>query len=105
MKYTQPLNETDQNASYINADPAQGTQGSIIPAGAIENPQREIVNVITSAGITPSDADNTQLVQALFKLIKNNSLQYEYISGDANVEITSGGNGQQVFSGFLFEEI
>lgn len=104
MKYTQPLNETNPNASYVNADPAQGKQGSIIPAGAIENPQREIVNAITAAGLTPSESDNTQLVQAILKLIQNNTIRYEYISGGATIHVETGGGGQGS-SGFLFEEL
>ena len=105
MRYTKPLNETDQNAGYKDAVPAQGIKGSTVPSSAIEAPQREIVNVISSAGLTPSEADNTQLAQAILKLIEKNSLQYEYISGDATVQIVSGGDGQQGSSGFLFEEI
>lgn len=65
MQYTKPLNETNLNAGYRDAVPAQGIKGSTVPASAIEAPQREIVNVISSAGLTPSDADNTQLTQAI----------------------------------------
>ena len=65
MQYTQPFDQIDPNASYVNGNPATGTQGSIIPAGAIEQGQRELVNVILGAGITPSGSDMTQLYQAL----------------------------------------
>ena len=72
MKYTPPLNE-EEDASYVNGDPSTGLTGSIIPAGALENPQREIVNTITSAGLTPSASSNAQLAQAVSTLINNSA--------------------------------
>lgn len=72
MKYTPPLNE-EEDASYVNGDPSTGLTGSIIPAGALENPQREIVNTITSAGLTPSASSNSQLAQAVSTLINNSA--------------------------------
>lgn len=72
MKYTPPLNE-QEDASYVNGDPSTGLTGSIIPAGALENPQREIVNAITSAGLTPSASSNSQLAQAISTLISNSA--------------------------------
>jgi hypothetical protein len=65
VQYTQPYGVTDPNASFVNGNPATGQQGSIIPAAAVEAPQREIVNVITAAGLTPSPSNNTQLLAAL----------------------------------------
>ena len=41
--------------------------GSIPPAASIENPQREIVNMITSSGLTPTDADLFQLAKSACK--------------------------------------
>ena len=70
MKYTPPLGES-ANASYVNADPANGQEGSVIPAGALENPQREIINAITDAGLTPSATDNTQLKKAITAKMNN----------------------------------
>jgi hypothetical protein len=61
MKYEQPYGITDPNASYINGNPQTATQGSIPPAAAFENPQREIVNFITKSGLTPTDSDLYQL--------------------------------------------
>ena len=43
MKYTKPLNETNEDAGYVNADVSIGRRGSTVPAEAIEAPQREIV--------------------------------------------------------------
>ena len=65
MKYTKPLNETNENAGYVNADVSIGRRGSTVPAEAIEAPQREIVAAITSAGLTPDPDDLTQLSQAI----------------------------------------
>lgn len=61
MKYEAPFGVSDPNASYINGNPSTGTMGSIPPAASIENPQREIVNLITDAGGSPTDADLHQL--------------------------------------------
>lgn len=65
MKYVQPLNATDADAPYKNADPANGQKGSTVPAAAIESPMREIVNLIEAAGLTPSETDLTQMAQAI----------------------------------------
>ena len=71
MKYVKPLNETDENAGYTNADPAHGIKGSTVPAAAIEMPQREIVAAIIAAGLVPSGEDGGQLAQAIAKQIGN----------------------------------
>lgn len=71
MKYVKPLNETDENAGYTNADPAHGIKGSTVPAAAIEMPQREIVAAIIAAGLVPSGEDSDQLAQAIAKNIGN----------------------------------
>lgn len=65
MKYTKPLNETNEDAGYVNADVSIGRRGSTVPAEAIEAPQREIVAAIVAAGLTPDADDNTQLTQAI----------------------------------------
>lgn len=65
MKYNQPHNETDPNATYKDFNLDTGEPGSIPPAIAIEAPQREIVAAITAAGLTPDANDNTQLSQAI----------------------------------------
>jgi len=47
MEYVKPLNETDPDAPYIDGDASQDIEGSEVPAAAIEDPMREIVNAIT----------------------------------------------------------
>ena len=46
MEYVKPLNEADANAPYIDGDASQDIEGSEVPAAAIEQPMREVVNVI-----------------------------------------------------------
>jgi microcystin-dependent protein len=65
MKYQAPYGVLDPNAGYVNGDPSIGRQGSIPPAAAFEEPMREIVQCITGTGLTPTDADLTQLWQAM----------------------------------------
>lgn len=62
MKYWQPYGITDPEAGYINGDPSIGRQGSIPPAGSIEQDQREIVNVIRGNQFPPSETDVHQLL-------------------------------------------
>lgn len=65
MKYNQPFGVADPNASYVDRNTPGATAGSRIPAAAVEHVQREIIAVITNAGLTPSAADLTQLLQAI----------------------------------------
>jgi phage-related tail fiber protein len=65
MKYWQPFGISDPNAPYINGDPTIGRAGSIPPAGAFEQPQRELVNLISYSNINPSDAAVDQVMHAV----------------------------------------
>jgi hypothetical protein len=65
MKYTPPFNSIDPNASYVDANSGTGAQGSIIPASALEPPQREIIAVIQAAGLNPDGTNNAQLLAAI----------------------------------------
>jgi hypothetical protein len=66
MKYHQPYGITDPNGSYVNGDPSVGRAGSIPPAESIEYPQREIVYLISDAGLAePDDGDLHQLAKAV----------------------------------------
>jgi hypothetical protein len=65
MKYQAPYGSDDPDAPYVDRSTPNATQGSKVPRKAIEHPQREIVAVIESAGLTPSGTDTTQLLQAL----------------------------------------
>ena len=68
MKYAPPIGAAE-NAPYIDGNPAAGIEGSPVPAAAIEHPMREVVNLITAAGLTPDVGNLNQLeaaVRALF---------------------------------------
>lgn len=83
MKYVEPLNSAsypERNGSYVNANPATGVKGSTVPAAAIEDTQREIVQAIAAAGITPSENDKTQLAKAIPRI---------YVGDATDEEITA----------------
>ncbi|PKR50755.1 hypothetical protein [Thalassospira marina] len=71
MKYIPPFNGDLSNPerSWVNADPANGIEGSIPGATAFEHPIREIVKVITDAGIEPDGGNLTQLSAAISAMI------------------------------------
>jgi hypothetical protein len=64
MKYQQPYG-TPADSPYINGDPSIGRQGSIPPAAAFEEPQRELQSLIAYSGFTPSDDDLEQVTRAV----------------------------------------
>ena len=72
MEYVPPLDGDEENKdrSYIDANPINGVEGSILGVKAIEYPLREIVNAIKGAGITPDGDDLTQLKQAILAYLQ-----------------------------------
>lgn len=64
MRYIPPLGGNPDDP-YVDRDAANGVEGSIVAAAAIEAPQREIVAAIIGAGLTPDPANLTQLYQAM----------------------------------------
>lgn len=94
MQYVQPVGGA-ANDPYLDANPAAGVEGSPVPAGAIEHPMREIVTVITGAGLTPSTADLTQLRQAIVKMIQ--ASQRAVIIDGATFAPAVVGTGQAVY--------
>lgn len=75
MKYNQPFDSDDPTASYVDENSTGGVLGSVPPAGAIEDPQREITHVIDqvlgdgSFGSGQDPDDLTQLYQAIGAMI------------------------------------
>ena len=70
MDYAPPLNADPVDgvyplSPYWNKDPSIGLVGAKVPADALNGPLFEILNAITGAGLTPSSADLTQLLQAI----------------------------------------
>jgi hypothetical protein len=80
MKYQPPWGTSDPNGAYINGNPALGQQGSIPPAAAFEQPQREIVGVIEKSGFVTSDIDLLQLSRG----IRSQRLNYAVDTGTPN---------------------
>lgn len=81
MQYNQPYDQaSNPNAPYVNGNPAVGVQGSIIPAAAVEYPQRELVALIQDAGLTPSNGDLSQAAKA----IQSGKFNYAVAGGSAN---------------------
>ena len=68
MKYNPPAGSQDPDAKYVTGQPGK-VRGSAVPAEAVEHPQREIVEVIKQAGLTPDGDDLTQLWQAIGQII------------------------------------
>jgi hypothetical protein len=64
MKYQPPLGAPGIDDPYVDGDPSIAREGSIVPAGSIEFPQREIVNFITDSNFVGSDGDLHQLTRA-----------------------------------------
>ena len=64
MQYNQPYGG-NIDASYIDGVPPFGVEGSIIPASAIELPQREIVNLILKSQLAPTNSDTVQLARSV----------------------------------------
>ena len=88
----------DPNAAYINGDPLTATEGSYFPNAAIEHPQREIVKVITEAGLTPDHADLTQLWQALRTWFGSSPMFPEITVAGAVMAVTAGTTGELTIS-------
>ena len=73
MDYIPPLNapETpeDPRPAYFDGNKQTGQEGSYPSGKSLENPMREILAVIEAAGLTPTNSDLTQLLQAINALI------------------------------------
>lgn len=91
MKYHQPFDQPGSpDASYVNANPSLGIKGSILDGVAVEQVQREILKVITEAGLSPNDGDLTQLWQAISSLagaITNTAITNYLTGGSVSVNI------------------
>lgn len=92
MDYFAPINgdQLDPDRPYINANPGAGIEGSWPHAKAIEGPMREIVKVITEAGLTPDGEDFTQLYVAIQALIAANVIGDATTSAKGIVELATG---------------
>jgi len=64
VRYVQPYGDTDPDASYVNGNPATGTQGSIPAAEALEVHQRELVALIKGTNLVPTSDDLQQILKS-----------------------------------------
>lgn len=73
MDYIPPLNAPatldNPRPSYFDGNKQTGQEGSYPSGKSLENPMREILAVIEAAGLTPTNSDLTQLLQAINALI------------------------------------
>jgi hypothetical protein len=67
MKYVPPFGREAEgdDAHYVNGNPSAGIQGSIPDAKSWEHPLREIVGVIETSKIVPSESDLLQLAKSV----------------------------------------
>lgn len=80
MKYQAPFGSADPGAPYVDKNTPGAVAGSKVPAKAIEHPQRELDTLIEKSGLTPSEADLTQLTHA----VRSQKLNYVTAGGTAN---------------------
>jgi hypothetical protein len=57
------------NGRFVDENPLTGTPGSLIPADWGNGVTEEILNVIKSASLVPSESEHTQLTEAISKKI------------------------------------
>lgn len=66
---------------YKNGNPATGEEGSIPPMESVAHPMTELVNLISSAGLTPSHADLEQVRKAVKKMIEDGTVSNSLTGG------------------------
>lgn len=83
MKYVPPVGGAD-NDPYVDGNPSTGVKGSPVPAAAIEDPMRELVALISDVGLTPDDADLTQVTSAVRMSIQRMAASSATAAGTAD---------------------
>ncbi|MEZ1321757.1 hypothetical protein QIW46_10465 [Pseudomonas fluorescens] len=73
------------NGKFVNEDVIAGLPGSLIPATWGNSVTDELLNVVKSAGLEPSEADATQLLQAVKKLSQAGEDKHATDIGAANL--------------------
>jgi len=69
MDFVTPLDAANSGDPYVDENPSAGIDGSIVPAAFFNQGQRELVNLILGAGLTPDPDDLTQVLEAIRALI------------------------------------
>jgi hypothetical protein len=88
------------NGRFVDEDPIAGTPGSLVPSAWGNGVTQEILSVISSVGLAPSEADNTQLLKAIklmmtkaspmLSLVKNFTASKALTSEDLGLILVSG---------------
>jgi len=73
------------NGKFVNEDAVAGMPGSLIPAAWGNSVTDELLNVIKSAGLEPSETDASQLLQAVKKLSQTGEDKHASDIGAANL--------------------
>lgn len=73
------------NGKFVNEDAVAGMPGSLIPAAWGNSVTDELLNVIKSAGLEPSETDASQLLQAVKKLSQAGEDKHAADIGVANL--------------------
>lgn len=68
MRYNAPPGGA-ADASFVDGNRNAGIKGSVVPAAAVEHPQRELAHLIAFSGQTPSPTDLEQVRKAIEALI------------------------------------
>lgn len=98
MKYIQPYGiaepadpyDSSFSAPYINGNVAAGVEGSVPQAGAVEYPQRELLNIIREAGVyTPTNSDLTQVYDSLLYHIQRDKPNWALDEGVTNALVVT----------------
>ncbi|WP_242487877.1 glycine-rich domain-containing protein [Pseudomonas sp. TH31] len=61
------------NGKFVDENPITGTAGSLIPASWGNGVTSEVLEVITAAGLTPSESDLTQLLGAIRNISRSSA--------------------------------
>ena len=85
MKYEQPFGIPDPNAPYINGQRDKGIIGSKPTGPTVENPMRELTNLIKNAQQIPTDDDLMQVTRA----VRDGRLNFFIDQGTANQLVIS----------------
>lgn len=80
MQYNPPFGSLDPDAPYVDRNVPGAVVGSKVPAAAVEHPQRELVALISAAGLVPGDVDLTQAAKA----IQSGKINFAIAGGTAN---------------------
>lgn len=68
---------------FTEGDPAQGVPATTVTANWLNGVQEELIHILTEAGITPNEADDTQIFAAMVAIFRRKTIQIE--ADDINV--------------------